>query len=324
MFRKILIGVAVFIAAVYLWNASWMVPAQTGETRFIAHRGVHQNYDRTGLTNDSCTAVMIREPIVEEIENTIPAMRSAFAAGADFVELDVHPTTDGKFAVFHDWTLDCRTEGKGVTRTHDMAYLKTLDVGYGYTADGGQTFPLRGKGVGMLPELSEVLTAIPEGRFLVNFKSNEVREGDMLRAFIEANPQWQDRIWGVYGGDPPTMRAKELLPDVAAFSRKGVIACLGQYLGYGWTGIVPPACHNTKVMVPVNLAGWLWGWPNKFIERMRQAGSEVILTGPYNLGDPGTTGVDTAEHAALVPAGFPGLIWTDEIVTVAPLIQRKN
>ena len=37
-------------------------------------------------------------------------MRAAFAAGADIVELDIHPTTDGQFAVFHDWTLDCRTE----------------------------------------------------------------------------------------------------------------------------------------------------------------------------------------------------------------------
>ena len=38
-------------------------------------------------------------------------MRAAFDSGADVVELDVHLTPDGKFAVFHDWTLDCRTDG---------------------------------------------------------------------------------------------------------------------------------------------------------------------------------------------------------------------
>ncbi|HZY67844.1 MAG TPA: glycerophosphodiester phosphodiesterase family protein [Devosia sp.] len=318
---KILIGVAVFVAAVYLWNASWLTPAQTGETRFIAHRGVHQNFDRTGLTSESCTATMIREPIVDEIENTIPAMQAAFAAGADFVELDVHPTTDGKFAVFHDWTLDCRTEGTGETRSHPMSYLKTLDVGYGYTADGGRTFPLRGKGVGMMPELSEVLTAIPNGRFLVNFKSNEAREGDMLAAFVEANPQWADLIWGVYGGDAPTMRAKELLPDTRAWSRKGLMSCLLQYEGYGWTGIVPPTCRDTMVMVPINFAGWLWGWPNRFIQRMADAGSGVILIGPYNPGDPGTSGVDKPEEAAVVPPAFPGLVWTNEIATIAPILR---
>jgi glycerophosphoryl diester phosphodiesterase len=324
MFRKILLGVAVFVAAVYLLNASWLAPAQTGETRLIAHRGQHQNFDRTGLTNDSCTATMIREPIVDEIENTLPAMQAAFAAGADLVELDVHPTTDGKFAVFHDWTLDCRTEGTGETRAHDMAYLKTLDVGYGYTADGGKSFPLRGKGVGMLPELSEVLAAIPEGRFIVNYKSNEAREGDMLRAFLDTNPQWAANIWSVYGGDAPAMRAKALLPDLRAWSRKGLMACLLQYEGYGWTGIVPPACHDTTVMVPINVAGFLWGWPNRFLQRMRDAGSEVILIGPYAPGDVGTSGIDTIADAEAVPAGFPGYVWTNEIARVAPVIDASN
>ncbi len=324
MLRKILIGAAIVVAAIYLWNASWLVPAQVGQTRLVAHRGVHQNFDRTGLTGDSCTATMIREPIVEEIENTIPAMQSAFAAGADLVELDVHPTTDGKFAVFHDWTLDCRTEGTGETRAHDMAYLKTLDVGYGYTADGGKTFPLRGKGVGMMPELGDVIAAIPNGRFVINFKSNEAREGDMLRAFVEANPKAGDAIWGVYGGDAPSMRAKELLPDLAAWSRKGLMACLLQYEAYGWTGIMPPACHNTRIMVPINFAGWLWGWPNRFLQRVRDAHSEVILIGPYTPGDPGTAGLDTPEDAALVPPRFPGLVWTNEIATIAPIIRGAN
>jgi glycerophosphoryl diester phosphodiesterase len=74
-------------------------------------------------------------------------MRAAFNKGADMVEFDVQPTTDGQFAVFHDWTLNCRTNGAGVTRDHTMKELKALDVGYGYTADGGKTYPFRGKGV---------------------------------------------------------------------------------------------------------------------------------------------------------------------------------
>jgi glycerophosphoryl diester phosphodiesterase len=319
---RVLIGLAVIVGAIYLWNASWLAPAQTGETRLIAHRGMHQNFDLSGVTNDTCTATRIREPIVPEIENTLPAMQGAFAAGADFVELDVHPTTDGKLAVFHDWTLDCRTEGTGETRSHDMAYLKTLDVGYGYTADGGTTFPLRGAGTGMMPELSDVLTAMPDRRFLVNFKSNEAREGDMLAAFVAANPQWAPAIWGVYGGDAPSMRAKELLPDLAAWSRKGLTACLLQYEGYGWTGLVPQACRNTMVMVPINFAGWLWGWPNRFVQRMKDAGSEVILIGPFSPGDAGTSGIDTLEDAAAVPARFPGYVWTNEIATIAPHFGR--
>ncbi len=324
MFRRILIGLVVVVAAIYAWNASWLAPKPAGDLRLIAHRGMHQNFDLAGVQNDTCTATRIRTPIVPEIENTLPAMAGAFAAGADVVELDVHPTTDGKFAVFHDWTLDCRTEGTGETRSHDMAYLKTLDVGYGYTADGGKSFPLRSTGVGMMPELSEVLAAMPDKRFIINFKSNEGREGDMLAAFVAAHPEWQDAVWGAYGGDNPTLEAKAKLPALNAWSRKGLTACLLQYEGYGWTGIIPPPCRDTVLMVPINYAGWLWGWPNRFAQRMADAGTKIILIGPFAAGDAGTSGIDTPELAAQIPEGFPGYVWTNEITAVAPLLKSKD
>ena len=100
------------------------------------------------------------------------------------MEFDVHPTTDGRFVVFHDWTLDCRTNGKGVTREHDLAALKALDIGYGYTADGGKTFPFRGKGIGLMPTLDEVLARFPDRRFLINIKSDDVSEGERLAAAV--------------------------------------------------------------------------------------------------------------------------------------------
>ena len=114
--------------------------------RLIAHRGVHQTFHRENLENDTCTAERIYPPEHDYLENTLRSMEAAFAAGADIVELDVHPTTDGHFAVIHDWTVDCRTEGTGETRSHDLAYLKTLDIGYGYTADGGATYPVPRQG----------------------------------------------------------------------------------------------------------------------------------------------------------------------------------
>lgn len=320
--RRFLLGAALVIAAIYLWNASWLAAAPSGEPRLIAHRGVHQTFNREGLDNDTCTAERIYPPEHEFLENTIPSMQAAFAAGADIVELDVHPTTDGLFAVMHDWTIDCRTEGAGVTRGHDMAYLRTLDLGYGYTADGGSTYPLRGKGVGMMPSLDEVLAAMPDRRFLVNFKSNEEREGDMLAELVAAHPEWREAVWGVYGGDPPTLRAKRHLPEVAAWTRRGLMQCLLRYAGYGWTGIVPEPCRDTTVMVPINMAPWLWGWPNRFLQRMQDAGSEVILLGPYASGDPGTAGLDDPTLLEKVPQGFGGYIWTNRIEVIGPALGR--
>lgn len=322
MLRKILIGLILFIAAVYVWNASWRVAPPEGETLLLSHRGVHQTFSREGLTGETCTAERIFPPTHDFIENTLPSMRAAFEAGADVVELDVHPTTDGKLAVMHDWTIDCRTEGTGETRSHDMAYLKTLDLGYGYTADGGKTFPLRGKGVGMMPELEEVFAAFPEGRFLVNYKSNEAREGDMLAAILEAHPEWRPLVWGVYGGGPPTYRTRELIGgNLIAFSSRDTVQCLLQYLGLGWTGYVPEACRNTAVLVPINYAWLLWGWPNLFVERMQGAGSAVVLLGPREAGDVGTSGIDTPEVLAQVPKPFSGYIWTNRIELIGPALS---
>ncbi len=318
---KISLGLAIFIGAVLLYNASWWAPAPTGAPKLIAHRGVHHEYRREDLERDTCTAARALPIEHAFIENTLPSMAAAFAIGAAIVEIDVHPTTDGQFAVMHDWTLDCRTEGTGPTRRHDMGYLKTLDVGYGYTDDDGATFPLRGTGVGLMPELKDVLTAFPDRRFLINFKSREAHEGDMLAALAEAHPQWRDALWGAYGHDAPTARAAAQMPGLKWFSKGGVQTCLINYAAYGWTGIVPGACHGTLVMVPVNVAPYLWGWPNLFLQRMREAGSEVILLGPWSSGDPGTMGIDTPEQLARVPEGFDGYIWTNRIEVIGPLLR---
>ena len=325
--RKTLLVLAALLAAaasIYVSNASWRAaPTPAPEVRLIAHRGVHQTFRREGLENETCTATRMYPPEHDYLENTIRSMRAALDAGAQVVELDVHPTTDGRLAVFHDWTLDCRTEGHGRTRDHDLAYLQSLDIGYGYTADGGQTFPFRGKGVGQMPKLEEVFAALPDGRFLVNFKSREAREGDMLADIVARHPEWRRAVWGAYGGDEPTFKAKEHLPELNVWSRRGLVSCLGRYIALGWTGFMPEACRDTKVFVPINVAPWLWGWPNLLLERFRAAGSEVILLGPYRSGDSGTSGIDTLEQLAKVPLGFSGYLWTNRIELIGPAMRDR-
>ena len=322
--KRIGLALLLAIAVVVVANGSWRAaPPTQPSVQLIAHRGVHQTFDRTNLENDTCTAERIFPPTHEFLENTLPSMEAAFAYGADIVELDVHPTTDGQFAVMHDWTVDCRTEGTGDTRSHDMAYLKTLDLGYGYTADGGTTFPFRGKGVGMMPELKEVLGAMPTRRFLVNFKSNEQREGDMLGDLVAANPDWRAAVWGAYGGDPPTYRAAERIDGLHVWSRRGLVDCLVQYEALGWSGYMPEACRDTMIMLPINVAPWVWGWPNLFLQRVREAGSEVILLGPYEAGDPGTAGIDTLEQLAQVPEQFDGYVWTNRIELIGPAMAGR-
>jgi glycerophosphoryl diester phosphodiesterase len=312
------LGALALAAFVFFNNADLLARPGAGRPTLLAHRGVSQTFDPAGLTNDTCTARRIRTPTHAFIENTIASMRASFAAGADIVEIDVHPTTDGGFAVFHDWALDCRTDGHGVTRDHAMAELKRLDVGYGYTADGGRTFPLRGKGVGLMPSLDEVLATFPDRRFLINVKSNDPAEGAALAARLgRLAPARREQLM-VYGGDAPVAAVKQRLPEVRTASKASLKTCLGGYVAVGWTGRLPRACRGEMIVIPSNVAPWLWGWPNRLVDRMRSAGSEVFILGPY-AGGGFSSGIDTPQQYAGLPSGFSGGVWTNEIETIGRL-----
>jgi glycerophosphoryl diester phosphodiesterase len=314
-----LISLLAIAGAVYLNNTSLLSSRPAGKPVILAHRGLAQEYSREGLTGDTCTAERMLPPRHDYLENTIRSMEAAFAAGADVLELDVHPTTDGKFAVFHDWTLDCRTEGSGVTREHSMADLKTLDVGYGYTADGGKTFPFRGKGIGLMPSLDEVFSHFPGRAFHINVKSNDASEGEKLAAYLETLPPEARRLHTVYGGNAPVETVKAALPDQRVLSRKTLMRCVLRYAALGWSGYVPESCRGTSLLIPINIAPWLWGWPDRFLDRMDAAGTRVYLLGPYHGGG-FSDGLDDPEMVKQLPPGYSGGISTDRLDLVVPAI----
>jgi glycerophosphoryl diester phosphodiesterase len=315
------LAIAGIAAAIYLANTSLLSSRPGGTPVLLAHRALAQAFDRTGLDAETCTAARMLPPRHAYLENTIASMQAAFDLGADTIELDVHPTTDGQFAVFHDWTLECRTDGRGRTRDQDMAYLRTLDVGYGYTADGGKTFPFRGKGVGQMPALTEILSTFPERRFHINVKSNDRAEGEQLAAFLATlAPDDRARL-AVYGGDEPIDAVKQALPEMRVLSRRSLKRCLPAYAAVGWTSYVPEACRQTVLLVPINFAPWLWGWPDRFLDRMEAAGTRVFVLGPYHGGF--SEGLDDPAMIEALPEGFSGGISTDALDIVAPLLLRR-
>lgn len=318
------LGIAAAVAAVvYLNNASFVAQPPADRPTLLAHRGLAQTYDKAGLTPETCTATRIHSPSHDFLENTIPSMRAAFELGADVVELDVHPTTDGKFAVFHDWTLDCRTDGNGVTREHSLAELKALDIGYGYTADGGKTFPFRGKGVGLIPSLDEVLAAFPDKALLINVKSNDPEEGRLLAQRLAQLPSEQlDRLMA-YGGDRPIAALHQELPALRVLSRSTLKNCFIRYALAGWMGYVPEACRRTLLLVPTNIGPWLWGWPHVFQRRLEQYGTRVYAVGPYDGAD-FSTGINTPEELERLPAGYAAGIWTDRIDVISRLLREQR
>jgi glycerophosphoryl diester phosphodiesterase len=323
--RRWIVGgvIAALLGGLYLNNASWLAPRPEGRPGVLAHRGIHQTFRREGVTDETCTATRINPPTNPYLENTIPSMIASFAAGATVLELDIHPTTDGDFAVFHDWTLECRTNGHGVTRNQSMAYLKTLDIGYGYTADDGKTYPFRGKGVGLMPTLNEVLTAFPGRQFLINIKSNDASEADRLAAYLQAHKQpTDDRLW-VFAAGRPGDRLLERAPQARVMSRQRFKDCAVMYLAVGWSGIVPASCRGNVIAVPISLRWAVWGWPNRFMARMKDANVEVFLSARAVRGRDQEETISSADQLDAVPPGFTGFIVTDNIETIGPEVQRR-
>ena len=313
-------GGAVVLGLGYLANASWLAPPAQGTTATLAHRGIHQTFPHDGITRDTCTARIIDPPTNPYLENTLASMRAGFAAGADALELDIHPTTDGDFAVFHDWTLECRTNGKGVTREQTMAYLKTLDVGYGYTADKGKTFPFRGKGIGLMPSLADVFAAFPNRQFLINIKSNAPTEADRLIAYLKARGlPTDDRLW-IFADGKPRARLAAIAPRARVMSRKGVKDCSVQYVAYGWTGVVPPACRGQFIGIPTNYARWFWGWPNRLAARMARSNTLILIVAPTDAPDK-DIGISRRADLAVIPARFPAYVVTNNIEVIGPLVR---
>ena len=305
--------IALVVLAIYLINVSWLRSPPDGKYQLLAHRGVHQTYSIKNLNNDSCTATRIYAPDHRYLENTLESIAYAFKYGADIVEFDIHPTTDGKFAVFHDWTIDCRTNGTGVTREHSFAYLKTLDIAWGYTYDGGKTFPLRGTGIGKMPSMTEVFKSFPGKRFMINIKSNDPNEGDKLAEYFFQHPEIDTSKLIVYGGHLPTSKVIELVPSLRGYSRNSIKACLTKYALAGAFGYIPKSCRNTILAVPLNYTKYFWGWPIAFMQRMEDVGTEVILTGNHNRA---TEGIDDRKTLTELTQDFRGIIWTNKIEVV--------
>lgn len=323
--KRLLVVVALILFALSLLNATWLAPSPVGKPKLIAHRGVYHLYDkRAAVGRDTCTARFIRPPDHEVFENTIASIQMAAGLGGSLVEVDVAPTKDGKMVLFHDWTVDCRTNGKGETRDLTLAELKALDIGYGYTADGGKTFPLRGKGVGQMPTVEEALAALPSRALLFNFKSKNAAEADQLFAILKASGRDYEKLGDAfYGAQGPVDRIRQLAPKNWAFNMKDEAkACTKDYVLYGWTGIVPESCRNGVLVIPINYQWPMWGWPNRLIARMESVGARVVVMGPYESGK-SNEGLSDVHDLGRIPGSFNGYIWVEDIWAIGPALKPR-
>lgn len=107
-------------------------------------------------------------------ENTLAAFRHALTLPIDAIELDVHMSRDGHAIVFHDHTVDSRTNGTGNILDLDLAYLRSLNAAAHFP--GGWPEPQQ------IPTLREVL---------------DLARGQ-VQAYIEIKPSRRHGVFGHY------------------------------------------------------------------------------------------------------------------------------
>lgn len=255
----------------------------------IAHRGVSQPFRSDHLDSQGCTASIIYKPKNDYIENTVASIRAAFEYGATIVELDIRPTRDKRFVVFHDEILDCKTNGKGKVSAHTVARLKQLDVGYGYTFDGGKTYPFRGKGIGKMPTLDEVFRDFPNRKFLIDNKSgNDLEVADMLvKTLARRSISEQKRLF-LWSPDMAYEYVHSRLPNITRLllpfghQKKFFITYL---LSIGMMR-VGDEYKNKGLALPIKYTKYMWGWPNRFLNKIYGAGARfyLVVNNPDDLG----------------------------------------
>jgi glycerophosphoryl diester phosphodiesterase len=305
--------VALAISMVVYLYLPRSLPAKPLSFQLISHRGVHQTFPPENLQNDTCTAKIIDPPMHSFLENTIDSISEAFKHGADMVEIDIHPTIDNQLAVFHDWRIDCRTNGRGITHEQSMTSLKKLDLGYGYTADGGKTYPFRGKAIGLMPTLTEVLQAFPDRKLAINQKDKFTKTVQLVAETLKKLPESQRQSIYFFSGEEQFTLLQKEVSEVQRIlpSRNEIKGCSLNYLGMLFSGRLSESCNRNAFGVPARYLKYIPGWPSLFLSQARQANLQVYVAD-----------VDTPEDLEKVK-GLPidGIV-TNRIEAIGPILKR--
>jgi glycerophosphoryl diester phosphodiesterase len=122
-------------------------------------------------------------------ENTLPAFQAAIDAGADFFELDVRTTSDGRLVLMHDSTADRTTNGTGPIRKMSFDEVRALDAGARFAPQFAGT---------KVPTFEEALS-LAHGKIGVYVDCKEIAPSDLVAALEKADMLSKVVIYGGAG-----------------------------------------------------------------------------------------------------------------------------
>lgn len=109
-------------------------------------------------------------------------------------------------------------------------------------------------------------------------------------------------------------------PKFLTFSVTSARKCAGDYRG-SLLGTVPKSCTNGVMLLTLDDLGYtLWGWPNRFLQRMAKVNVRVIIA--EDVVDGQIKGLSDVTQYGEIADSYNGYIWVDNIQELGPALKR--
>lgn len=125
----------------------------------------------------------------------------------------------------------------------------------------------------------------------------------------------------VIGDEAAAQYIGSLRPSHNAFSVVGARKCASDYRLSGLWGSVPASCKDGTMLLTLDDLGFtLWGWPNRFLARMKGANVRLIIAEEVIDGD--IKGLTNVNQYGAIANSYNGYIWVDNIEELGPALKR--
>jgi glycerophosphoryl diester phosphodiesterase len=200
--------------------------------------------------------------------STLHAIRSALAAGATAIELDVHVTADRKLVVCHDPTLDRTTDGSGAIADFTLEALGKLDNAHhfvpGEDAVPGRAdadYPLRGRApedrslcVASLHEVLDELEGVPVNLDIKQIAPQVEPYEELLASVLREHGRSDDVIVASFF-DSATAEFRRHAPGVGTSAGTLAVAAMVRALIAGERVQPEPLACHVALQVPPSYEG---------------------------------------------------------------------
>jgi glycerophosphoryl diester phosphodiesterase len=207
----------------------------------------------------------------------------------------------------HDETVDRTTDGTGKIEEMTLEQFKSLDAGYDWTVDGGQTYPYRGQGI-TAATLEELFQAFPDMPMTIEIKL--VEDQPVARLFCDMIRQYgmQDKVlvasfhqdaMDEFRATCPEVSTSTTQNEVINFFVRQLLGLDGTYSPVGKALQVPEYQGSLRVLSP------------RFIAAARDRGLDVHVW----------TVNDAADMQRMIDLGVDGII-TDNPDRLLEVLNR--